>query len=55
MSEETQNKDDDRAQVRAIRQARRYLRANQGTLARVLNAYHSAMENGHARGYLPER
>lgn len=44
-----------RAEIIAIRQARRYLKNNDGTLARILNAYKSAAERGTQRGYLPER
>jgi hypothetical protein len=44
-----------RAQMIAIRQARRYLKNNNGTLARVLNAYKSAAAKGTQRGYLPEK
>ena len=44
-----------RAQMMAIRQARRYLKSNDGTLARVLNAYKSAAANGTQRGYLLNR
>ncbi|WP_293452543.1 hypothetical protein [Planktotalea sp.] len=44
-----------RAQLIAIRQARRYLKSNDGTLARVLNAYQTAAAKGTQRGYLAER
>lgn len=42
-------------QVRAIRQARRYLRRNDGNLARVLNAYKEADAKGERRGYLSSK
>ncbi len=44
-----------RAQMIAIRQARRYLKNNNGSLARVLNAYKTAASQGNQRGYLPEK
>lgn len=44
-----------REQIIAIRQARRYLIRNNGTLARVLNAYKSAAASGTQRGYLAEQ
>lgn len=55
MSQGDQNNKVPRAQIVAIRQARWYLRRNDGTLARILNAYKSAAEAGTQRGFLPER
>lgn len=45
----------DRAQIIAIRRARRYLKANDGALARVLNAYKAASTGDARLGYLPEQ
>lgn len=55
MSESETNTEIPRAQLIAIRQARRYLKGNNGTLARILNAYKSASETGSQLGFLPER
>jgi hypothetical protein len=55
MSEAERNNEIPRAQLMAIRQARRYLKGDDGTLARILNAYKSASENGTQLGFLPER
>ncbi|MEN8892137.1 hypothetical protein [Planktotalea arctica] len=55
MSQVEQTHEVPRAQMIAIRRARRYLKTNAGTLARVLNAYKSAARNGTQRGYLAER
>ena len=55
MSQVEQLSSEQRAEIRAIRQARRYLLQNDGTLARILNAYKSAAESGTQLGYLPER
>jgi len=43
-----------RAQVMAVRSARRYLKRGDGTLARILNAYKEAQARGSVRGYLAE-
>ena len=55
MSQFEKNNEIPRAQMIAIRQARRYLKNNDGALARVLNAYISAAATGTQRGFLPER
>lgn len=55
MSQVEQITNQKRAEIIAIRQARRYLKNNSGVLARILNAYKSASENGTQLGYLPER
>ncbi len=41
--------------IRALRRARRYLRANQGALARVLNTYARVAELDPARRFLPDQ
>lgn len=55
MSQVEKNQEIPRAQMIAIRQARRYLKGNTGVLARVLNAYKSAAASGTQRGYLLNR
>lgn len=55
MSEATSKLEIPREQIRAIRKARRYLKSNQGSLARILNAYKSAEQMGEERGFLSER
>jgi hypothetical protein len=55
MSEAEEIKTIPRAQLIAIRQARRYIKRNDGSLARVLNAYKTAAASGSQRGYLAER
>lgn len=55
MSQIEQNTEMTRAELTAIRLARRYLKRNDGVLARVLNSYHSAAANGTQLGYLPDR
>jgi len=42
-------------EIRAIRRARRYLKQNEGTLARVLNAQRLSMANGTQNVALPEQ
>ncbi len=44
-----------RQEIRAIRTARRYLKANTGCLARVLNAYAEADAKGTRLGYLSDQ
>jgi hypothetical protein len=39
MTKKTDHSFEDRDRVRALRRARRYIRANQGALARLLNTY----------------
>ena len=41
--------------IRALRRARRYLRANEGALARLLNTYARVAELDPARRFLPEQ
>lgn len=55
MSENERFNEISRAELIAIRQARRYLKRNDGTLARILNTYNTARENGNQLGFLPER
>ena len=55
MRQTEQNKDVPRSQVIAIRIARRYLKRNTESLARVLNAYQSAAHTGTQIGFLPEQ
>jgi len=45
----------ERLNIMTIRRARRYLNRNEGTLARVLNAYKAASAKGSAMGHLPEQ
>ncbi|MGB7316591.1 MAG: hypothetical protein WBC85_01350 [Planktotalea sp.] len=55
MSQVEKNREVPSAQMIAIRQARRYLKRDSGTLARILNAYHRAAESGTQRGHLLSR
>ena len=45
----------ERQRIRALRRARRYLRANEGALARLLNTYVKVAELDPARRFLPDQ
>lgn len=47
--------EEQRMEIQSIRQARRYLRDNEGVLARILNAYRDADARGTRIGYLPDQ
>lgn len=47
--------DSSKAQIRALRRSRRYLAANKGTLARLLNTYAHVARLDPARCFLPDR
>ena len=55
MSQIEQKSKISREEVMAIRQARRYLKQNVGTLARILNAYKLAVAKGNQLFNLAER
>lgn len=55
MSEEQQPAPFQRQHVRAVRHARRYLRANTGALARILNTYKATAGTQDQHVYLPEQ
>jgi hypothetical protein len=55
MSQPATQKSIPRDQVVAIRHARRYIKRNSGTLARILNAYKLAEQQGKRRGYLSDQ
>ncbi|WP_299653057.1 hypothetical protein [uncultured Tateyamaria sp.] len=44
-----------RDQIRALRRARRYIRANEGALARVLNTYERIAQLDPSRRFWAER
>lgn len=45
----------ERQRIRALRRARRYLRANEGALARLINTYVRVAELDPGRRFLPEQ
>ncbi|WP_415920544.1 hypothetical protein [Tateyamaria sp. SN6-1] len=45
----------ERQRIRALRRARRYLRANEGALARLLNTYARVADLDPARRFLPDQ
>ncbi|MEP5155673.1 hypothetical protein [Planktotalea sp.] len=55
MSQNEKSAESLRKEQVAIRIARRYIKRNTGSLARVLNAYQSAASEGTQRGYLLNR
>lgn len=44
-----------RTRIRALRRARRYLAADRGALARLLNTYERVVELDPSRRFLPEQ
>ena len=53
MTEKTNQDRESRRQRRALRRARRYIRANEGSLARVLNAYQNEVARDPVRDFWP--
>lgn len=49
MTKKMDQSSENRDRVRALRRARRYIRANQGALARLLNTYESIASRDPAR------
>ena len=45
---------EEKQRIRALRRARRYLRANEGALARLLNTYARVAELDPSRRFLPD-